>query len=61
MYYDGPPIIPIRLIFSDPPSFRCPTSEFRRIIKFARRANVFPDSSTERQRWIGRNILDEPF
>ena len=26
--HDGPPIIPIRPIFSDPPSFRCPTSEF---------------------------------
>ena len=28
MDHDGPPIIPIRPIFSDPPSFRCPTSEF---------------------------------
>ena len=43
--HDGPPIIPIRPIFSDPPSFRSPTSEFSCIIKFARSANIFPDTN----------------
>jgi hypothetical protein len=54
MDHDGPPIIPIRPIFSDPPSFRCPIpcqlAGLAAQKNFARRAKILTISSTKPQR-----------